>query len=792
MRSATHEQRMPQISYRRKKKTKRCVNRRLAQRRFFDLLLVIVLARALIFDVLSPFLLPYYLHMYRRDKKHGRWLLVISLLSSYTAGGSLVYLMCIRLILCVLCETLGLFERRQMTPILLAVIQFISHLTVGLYADSLAVLTLILGAIDALLTAMAFRVFKEIFQLDVVAKTKWTYEQMFSLLVFGLGILSGLNGFSGRIFNVAIIITRLLVLSLGYSGGMLVGATAGVVASILFSFLHAAYVSEVMLLAMLGLISGLLKGKKRFSIAILSLVTTGLFSLYVMDVSLTFSLIQTVIGTGLFMAVPKKKLKQLAEVLPTSADAIDLQQRYLRDLREVTSHQMTQFANVFKSLSESMGTSDACGSNDFCADVVKKACANCLKREWCLGEEENRTMENVMTVSNLLKEGANSDAVEAPLKACIKKQKVISVIKEMHLQQQLTRELMRQQHNAHMLVKDQLVGVSKVMNNFAKEVMKDGQHYESQERDIRRMLRQLGISVEKLTIYSLEQGDVDLELTIIAKRYFDEAVKLIAPVLSDVLSDDIVVTDDVINTLPDYQHFFVFKSARHYMLNIGVSHAAKGGGFISGDSYQTMDVTKGKHVLAISDGMGNGRKAQRESMQTLHLLKQILQSGMDEVIAIQSINQLLALRQNFDMYATLDLAMIDLQSGKLQCVKVGAATSFIKRKKTVDTLTSMNLPIGIIEDVEVDKIEVTLKEGDILIMMSDGIIEKREEMVQQSIEDLHINDPQAIADWLLDQAIIDNHQHIVDDMTVIVARLDRFKNKWQSIPQQAIEQYCYG
>lgn len=144
------------------------------------------------------------------------------------------------------------------------------------------------------------------------------------------------------------------------------------------------------------------------------------------------------------------------------------------------------------------------------------------------------------------------------------------------------------------------------------------------------------------------------------------------------------------------------------------------------------------------------------------------------------------------MYATLDLAMIDLQSGRLQCVKVGAATSFIKRKETVDTITSMNLPIGIIEDVEVDKIEVTLKEGDLLIMMSDGIIEKREEVVQQLIEDLHINDPQAIADWLLDQAIIDNHQHIIDDMTVIVARLDRFKNKWQSIPQQAIEQYCYG
>ena len=90
------------------------------------------------------------------------------------------------------------------------------------------------------------------------------------------------------------------------------------------------------------------------------------------------------------------------------------------------------------------------------------------------------------------------------------------------------------------------------------------------------------------------------------------------------------------------------------------------------------------------------------------------------------------------------------------------------------------------------KIDVSLGEGDLFIMMSDGIIEKREDHVFERIQHLTTTDPQAIADFLLDEAILDNKQIIADDMTVIVARLDRFKSKWQTIPYQAIEQYSYG
>ena len=66
--------------------------------------------------------------------------------------------------------------------------------------------------------------------------------------------------------------------------------------------------------------------------------------------------------------------------------------------------------------------------------------------------------------------------------------------------------------------------------------------------------------------------------------------------------------------------------------------------------------------MAISDGMGNGERAHFESNDTLQLLAKILQSGIDETVAIKSVNSVLSLRSKDDLFSTLDLAMIDLQN----------------------------------------------------------------------------------------------------------------------------------
>lgn len=205
---------------------------------------------------------------------------------------------------------------------------------------------------------------------------------------------------------------------------------------------------------------------------------------------------------------------------------------------------------------------------------------------------------------------------------------------------------------------------------------------------------------------------------------------------------------------------------------------------ISGDSYTMMELGKGKYALAISDGMGNGLRAREESMETLRLLKQILQTGISEQVAIKSINSILSLRTTDEIFATLDLAIINLHDATLRSLKIGSSPSFIKRGREVIQIAANNLPIGIIEHVELETVTEQLQAGDLLIMMSDGIFEGPKHVINndlwlhRKIKDMKTDDPQEIADLLLEEVIRSEMGVIRDDMTVVVAKVKRHRPKW--------------
>src|SRR5690625_5912080 len=101
------------------------------------------------------------------------------------------------------------------------------------------------------------------------------------------------------------------------------------------------------------------------------------------------------------------------------------------------------------------------------------------------------------------------------------------------------------------LVADQLQGVSEVMEDFAKEILKEREHHEQQEVQIVHALKRMGIEIEKLDVFQLEKGNVDIEMTVSFYNYHGEASKLIAPVLSDILNEMIIVKEEEISPFPN-------------------------------------------------------------------------------------------------------------------------------------------------------------------------------------------------------------------------------------------------
>lgn len=213
-----------------------------------------------------------------------------------------------------------------------------------------------------------------------------------------------------------------------------------------------------------------------------------------------------------------------------------------------------------------------------------------------------------------------------------------------------------------------------------------------------------------------------------------------------------------------------------YKVEIGKAKVASQG--VSGDSGGSFEISNGKVAIVLSDGMGVGEKAQAESSMALRLLERMVKAGYDLRTAVSFINRLLMLRNQDDMFVTIDLVVVDLFTGQLEFVKVGAAPSYIKRGREVEIIHNHTLPVGMIPEVEVESDRRTLKEGELLIMTTDGVLNaqrsvaRKEEWMCWNLRRLEdSNDMASLAEEVLQESIAVADGRVDDDMMVVVARL---------------------
>ena len=140
----------------------------------------------------------------------------------------------------------------------------------------------------------------------------------------------------------------------------------------------------------------------------------------------------------------------------------------------------------------------------------------------------------------------------------------------------------------------------------------------------------------------------------------------------------------------------------------------------SGDSFTRLELGPAAAALVVSDGMGSGPEAARESEAALRMACAALASGLDPAAAIRSANAALVARSVDERFATLDVVLLDLAQGELELAKAGAFPSFILRDGRLEPLEGRALPAGIVPSVEVEVLRRPVADGDALVMLTDG------------------------------------------------------------------------
>lgn len=692
-------------------------------------------------------------------------------------------------------------KQRIIVPLLAFLATFLAQLFIVSIQMQITAYDWLLLFTEGFLASVLVLIFMQSIPLISPKRYKQTLknEEIICLVILMASILTGTIGWS--IYGVALeqVFSRYIVLMLAFIGGAAIGSTVGVVAGLVLSLANVTNFYQISLLAFSGLLGGLLKEGKKFGVSLGLFVGTALIGMYGGISDLFPFFLESMVAILLFLLTPLKVCTIVSRYIPGTEEYEKEQEQYVKKIRNVTAERVHQFSSIFEALSKSFSTDDQEWRSEqedleretdyFLSDITEKTCQSCLLKERCWQRNFDKTYPLMKKVKEELQEKEEvSPSLEQWFTShCIQSDKVIQAMKEKITSDQTNEQLKSKILESRQFVANQLQGVSKVMENFSKEILKEKEDHEKQEVEIVQMLEGLGIELEKVHIYQLKKGNIDIEITASFYDYRGEGEKIIAPALSDILDEMIVVKKEKISPFPNGYSFLKFGSAIKYVIETGVAQVARGGGFVSGDSYAMLDVDVGKYAIAISDGMGNGKRAKEESEETLRLLKQILQAGLPEAIAIQSINSILALRTTDEIYATLDLAVINLHNAYVKFLKVGSTPTFIKRGNKVFHISANNLPIGILPELEMDVVSDRLKSGDVLVMMSDGIYDGPEAVrnndiwLQRKIKNMETDHPQEIADLLLEEVIRANQGVIEDDMTVLVAKISKNKPKWAAI-----------
>lgn len=223
----------------------------------------------------------------------------------------------------------------------------------------------------------------------------------------------------------------------------------------------------------------------------------------------------------------------------------------------------------------------------------------------------------------------------------------------------------------------------------------------------------------------------------------------------------------------------IYTLTEQRLLNFSISRASatKEGESCSGDADRQFVTPDGRQIIVISDGMGSGEQARAESSFAVDTFERLTSCGTPRECALRMINTALLLRDS-DCFATCDVCVMDPYSGEGEFLKAGAAPSFILREGKVYRIESSTLPGGILMGAELERARCTLQEGDVLIVISDGVLSSGEE--DDWLHNLLLNykeEQGELASLVLAQAAEKCEKGHGDDMTCYAVKVSTFSKE---------------
>lgn len=464
----------------------------------------------------------------------------------------------------------------------------------------------------------------------------------------------------------------------------------------------------------------------------------------------------------------RKKGRPVYDVYPQK-EKID---RYARSLQKL--------AHTFYEMPKQQEHLTQAEVQEMFVKIQRCVCVECDQREECWTNMENRTSQQVFELFQVIEEGNPDRLLRAQSEWLGQCQQAIRFTQELQrIFFEAKEELLYRNRliENRLAVAEQLQEVARTIQKISADVSAVCSLPEEEEERVRKYLQKHRILVRQ--IWFLERTDEKKRIFLTARIRGGQCMTMreVSRLLSDICGCKMIPSRDSKAVLTSEFQTIQFYEEVNYKVLYGVERVTKELETVSGDNY-ACTATEEQFTMCLSDGMGSGVEANKESETVVELMEQFVSSGFSRETAARMVNSALILQRKGGMFSSLDVCSLNLYTGICEFLKAGAATTFIRRENWVETITSTSLAAGLVQKLEFEKTVKKLYDGDYLIMVTDGVLDAFEEqpaeeilknIILQSQEEM----PKEMARELLEKTLKYAKHRVKDDMTVLVAGIWR-------------------
>ncbi|MBR2498660.1 MAG: SpoIIE family protein phosphatase [Clostridia bacterium] len=607
-------------------------------------------------------------------------------------------------------------------------------------------------------------------------KYKFGFEEIFSVAVLialgGTGVCNLVSHYVWRALSVFIILALCFICRTGIS--TIISSVLGISLALYFGDIK--YVSLFLVWSLASVsFAPLSRFVSAVAIIIVDYFLQLIFGIYGGYVLADF--LSVLIGAVAFCLIPTKILRSIKEKLYSFRERQLVRQTINRN-RLVLSGKLYDLSGVF---TEMAGAFDAFKKNGISEEkaktvmekqIVTCVCTECEFKNKCQKKDKDFKVGLSKTIDIGFAKGKLSliDLPKGVGDVCLRPNSIIFGLNKLLADFRSYALDNANLNSGRDIIASQALGVAEILRGLAIESGTTLKYHNRTERALSDTLFKKGFSATELLIYG-EDERLSVSMITAMKEF---SVKALENCVSETLGYSMELIEKT--QISEDKCYLCFKHSTPFDAVYGLARTTKDGSEKCGDTYSVTRICEDRLLIALSDGMGSGVDAENISSASLSLIESFYKAGLSSPLILGTVNKLLSINTE-DTFTALDVSVIDLKTCSADFIKYGSPYGFILGEKGIKIVEGNSLPLGIIDELKPSVCTSTLSDGDIVLLLSDGISDAFGSS-GEIIDFLRLQvakNPQTLADNTLNKAVELNGGIKKDDMTALAIRI--FKRK---------------